>query len=432
MSPAIALITSFFFLVFTGVPIAFSLGISAIVAGCLILPPEIILTIISQRLVSGLDNFALLAIPFFILAGVLMNHGGIASRLIHLALVIVGRTPGSLGHVNVLSNMMFGAISGSATAAAAAVGSVMSPMQRKAGFPPTYSAAVNISSCVTGLLIPPSNVMIIYAVTAGNLSIAALFAAGYVPGFLMGFALMAMGYFLSRRAGYGTGKRSTLSDIWKAFIAALPSLSLIIIVIGGILGGIFTATEASAVAVLYAFFLSVLVYRAIPLRALPGILIEAVMTTAIVLLLVSMSIAMSWVMTRADIPQMITAALLSISDNPLILLLIINLVLIVVGIFMDMTPAILIFTSIFLPVATNIGMDPLHFGIMMIFNLCIGLCTPPVGIALFVGCSVGGVKVHSVTRPLLPFFAAMIVALVLVTLFPQLSLWLPRALGLYQ
>lgn len=431
MSPALVLLVSFLFLVFTGVPIAFSLGISAIVAGCFILPPEVILTIVSQRLVSGLDNFALLAIPFFILAGVLMNHGGIASRLIHLALVIVGRTPGSLGHVNVLSNMMFGAISGSATAAAAAVGSVMSPMQRKAGFPDNYSAAVNISSCVTGLLIPPSNVMIIYAVTAGNLSIAALFAAGYLPGFLMGFVLMAMGYVLSRRAGYGVGKRSTFSEVYKAFIAALPSLSLIIIVIGGILGGVFTATEASAIAVLYAFFLSVVVYRAIPLRALPGVLIEAVTTTAIVLLLVAMSIAMSWVMARADIPQAITSALLSISENPLVLLLIINLILILVGVFMDMTPAILIFTPIFLPVATDLGMDPLHFGIMMIFNLCIGLCTPPVGIALFVGCSVGGVKVHEVTRPLIPFFLAMLVALGLVAVFPSLSLWLPRLLGLY-
>lgn len=431
MSPALVLLLSFFVLVFSGVPIAFALGISAIVAGSVILPPEIILTIVSQRLVSGLDNFALLAIPFFVLAGVLMNHGGIATRLIRLALVIVGRTPGSLGHVNVLANMMFGSISGSATAAAAAVGGVMAPMQRKAGFPETYSAAVNISSCVTGLLIPPSNVMIIYAVTAGNISIAALFAAGYIPGILMGLALIATGFALSKRAGYGTGERATARDLWQAFLSALPSLSLVTVVIGGILGGLFTATEASAIAVLYAFFLSVVVYREIPLSALPKVLIEAVTTTALVLLLVAMSIAMSWVMTRADIPQTITAVLLNISENPLILLLIINLVLIVVGIFMDMTPAILIFTPIFLPVATGLGMDPLHFGIMMIFNLCIGLCTPPVGIALFVGCSVGGVQVQSVTRPLLPFFAAMIAALVLVTLIPDLSLSLPRALGLY-
>ncbi len=431
MSPAIVLLISFLFLVFTSVPIAFALGISAIVAGSVILPPEIILTIISQRLVSGLDNFALLAIPFFVLAGVLMNHGGIASRLIRLALVLVGRTPGSLGHVNVLANMMFGSISGSATAAAAAVGGVMAPMQRRAGYPETYSAAVNITSCVTGLLIPPSNVMIIYAVTAGNLSIAALFAAGYVPGFLMGAVLMITGYILSRRAHYGAGERSSWGDVWTAFVEALPSLSLVIVVIGGILGGFFTATEASAIAVLYAFFLSVVVYREIPLRALPSVLVEAMTTTAIVLLLVSMSIAMSWVMTRADIPQTITTALLSISDNPLILLLIINLILIAVGVFMDMTPAILIFTPIFLPVATDLGMDPLHFGIMMIFNLCIGLCTPPVGIALFVGCSVGNVKVQSVTRPLLPFFAAMIMALVVVAVFPELSLGLPRLLDLY-
>ncbi|WP_138466972.1 TRAP transporter large permease [Poseidonocella sp. HB161398] len=429
--PALVLLFSFFFLVFTGVPIAFSLGIAAIAAGSMILPPEIILTIISQRMVSGLDNFALLAIPFFVLAGVLMNHGGIAAKLIRLAMVLVGRTPGSLGHVNVVANMLFGSISGSATAAAAAVGGVMSPMQARAGFPPTYSAAINISSCVSGLLIPPSNVMIIYAVTAGNLSIAALFAAGYLPGFLLGLSLIATGFAISRARGYGSGERAGLGDILRALVEAIPSLLLIVVIIGGILGGIFTATEASAVAVLYALVLSVGIYRTIPLKQLPAVLVEASVTTGIVLLLVSMSIAMSWVMTRADIPQTITAALLSISENPLVLLLIINLVLIVVGIFMDMTPAILIFTPIFLPVATSIGMDPLHFGIMMIFNLCIGLCTPPVGIALFVGCSVADVRVQHVVRPLLPFFGAMLLALVLVTVLPQLSLALPEFFGLY-
>ncbi|NLH81844.1 MAG: TRAP transporter large permease subunit [Phyllobacteriaceae bacterium] len=428
----LVLIGSFFVLVFTGVPIAFSLGIAAIAAGCMILPPEIILTIVSQRLVSGLDNFALLAIPFFVLAGVLMNHGGIAARLIRLALVIVGRTPGSLGHVNIVANMLFGAISGSASAAAAAVGGVMAPMQEKAGFPKEYSAAVNISSCVTGLLIPPSNVMIIYAVTAGNLSIAALFAAGYVPGILLGLSLIVTGLIISIRRGYGSGERATLAQVWRALVEAVPSLLLIIIIIGGIIGGVFTATEASAIAVLYALFLSVIVYRTIPLRRLPAVFLEATTTTAVVLLLVAMSIGMSWVMTRADIPQTITAGLLSISHDPIVLLLIINAILIVVGIFMDMTPAILIFTPIFLPVANSIGMDPLHFGIMMIFNLCIGLCTPPVGVALFVGCSVAGVRVQNVVMPLMPFFLAMLVSLALVTAVPDLSLAVPRSLGLYQ
>ncbi|WP_119310104.1 TRAP transporter large permease [Cohaesibacter haloalkalitolerans] len=431
-SPALVLVLSFFFLVFSGVPIAFALGISAIAAGCAILPPEVILTIVSQRLVSGLDNFALLAIPFFVLAGVLMNHGGIAARLINLAMVLIGRTPGSLGHVNIVANMLFGSISGSATAAAAAVGGVMTPMQKQAGFPPTYSAAINISSCVTGLLIPPSNVMIIYAVTAGNLSIAALFAAGYVPGILLGGALIVTGFLISYRRGYGAGERATLRQAVKAFLDAIPSLLLVLVIIGGIIGGIFTATEASAIAVLYAFILSVFIYRSIPLKRLPAVLIEASITTGVVLLLVSVSIAMSWVMTRADIPQTVTSALLSVSDNPFVLLLIINLVLIIVGIFMDMTPAILIFTPIFLPVAISIGMDPLHFGIMMIFNLCIGLCTPPVGIALFVGCSVAKVSVQSVIKPLLPFFFSMLVALVLVTAIPELSTSVPNALGLYK
>lgn len=420
----------FFLLAFTGVPIAFALGIASIVAGSMILPYEIILTIISQRMVSGLDNFSLLAIPFFILAGSLMNHGGIALRLINFAQLFVGRMPGSLGHVNVVANMLFGSISGSATAAAAAVGGTMAPLQKEAGFPPEYSASLNITSCVTGLLIPPSNVMIIYAVTAGNISIAALFVAGYLPGILMGLLLIAVGYIISKRRGYQTSQEHSLSDALKAFIAAIPSLSLIFLILGGIVSGAFTATEASVVAVLYALILSMFFYRSIKISQLPKIFMESAVTTSAVLVLVAMSISMSWVMARAEIPQTITDALLTISDNKIIILLIINIILIVVGIFMDMTPAILIFTSIFLPVATKIGMDPMHFGIMMIFNLCIGLCTPPVGVALFVGCSVAKVSVKQVLLPIMPFFLALLIGLALVVAFPQLSLWLPELMGL--
>jgi len=427
---SLVLFGAFFLLVFSGVPIAFALGISAVVAGSLILPPEVIMTIVGQRLVSGLDNFTLLAIPFFVLAGALMNHGGIAGRLINLAQVLVGRIPGSLGHVNVVANMMFGSISGSATAAAAAVGGTMAPLQKNEGYPPEFSASINITSCVTGLLIPPSNVMIIYAVTAGNISIAALFVAGYIPGLLMGLSIMAVCWIISARRGYSSQSRPTLKQAIHTVIDAVPSLSLIFIILGGIISGVFTATEASVIAVLYALSLSIVLYRSIRISDLPKIILEASVTTSVVLLLVATSIGMSWVMSRAEIPQTITDLLLSISDNKIIILLIINLILIVVGIFMDMTPAILIFTSIFLPVASHIGLDPLHFGIIMIFNLCIGLCTPPVGVALFVGCSVAKIPVHKVLRPILPFYLALLVALSLVVIFPQLSLWLPEAMGL--
>ncbi|SDQ15468.1 TRAP transporter large permease [Pseudovibrio sp. Tun.PSC04-5.I4] len=428
---AFALFGSFFFLVFTGVPIAFSLGVSAIVAGAMMMPIEVILAVISQRMVAGLDSFALLAIPFFILAGVLMNSGGIAIRLIRFSQILVGRMPGSLAHVNIMANMLFGSISGSATAAAAAVGGTMAPLQKEAGYHPAYSAAVNVTSCITGLLIPPSNVLIIYALTAGGVSVATLFMAGYLPGILMGLSLMTVGSIIAKRRGYPVAESPTFKQALKVTWDAIPSLLLVIIVMGGILGGVFTATEASAIAVVYAFFLSVIVYREIKPRQLPKLLLDAVVTTSIVLVLIAISIGMSWVMTRADIPYMITDALLAVSENPFVILLIINVILLIVGVFMDMTPAVLIFTPIFLPIAKSLGMDPVHFGIMLVANLCIGLCTPPVGAALFVGCSVSGVKLHEMIRPMLPFFGALLVALMAIIYIPELSLFLPNLFGMH-
>ncbi|RQW64996.1 TRAP transporter large permease [Vibrio viridaestus] len=425
-----AMFGSFFILVFFGVPISFSIGLSTLVAGALMLPFDVIISVISQKMATGLDSFSLLAIPFFILAGTLMNTGGIAQRLINLSQVMVGRMPGSLGHVNVMANMMFGSISGSAVAAAAAVGGTMSPLQKKAGYDPSYSAAVNVTSCITGLLIPPSNVLIVYALTAGGISVATLFMAGYLPGILMGALLMVVGTVMSRLRGYPVSDRPTLKVAIHAFVDAIPSMLLVIIVMGGILGGIFTATEASAIAVVYTLGLSVFIYRQVKIKDLPGIILESVVTTSIVLLLIGISVSMSWVMTSADIPYIISDALMSISENPAVILLMINIILLVVGIFMDMTPAVLIFTPIFLPIATDLGMNPVHFGIMMIFNLCIGLCTPPVGSALFVGCSVSGVKLQELIRPMLPFFAALLVSLALVTYIPEISLFLPNLLGL--
>ncbi|MDA3131805.1 MULTISPECIES: TRAP transporter large permease [Enterobacteriaceae] len=421
---------SFFLLVFAGVPISFSIGLATLAAGAMMLPFETILTVISQKMATGLDSFSLLAIPFFFLAGTLMNSGGIAQRLINLSQVLVGRVPGSLGHVNVMANMMFGSISGSAVAAAVAVGGTMAPMQKKAGYDPAYSAAINVTSCISGLLIPPSNVLIIYALTAGGISVATLFMAGYVPGILMGLSVMLVAGFIAKRRGYPVTERPTLGLVLRVFWEALPSLMLVVVVMGGILGGIFTATEASAIAVVYTFILSVVIYRQVKLKDLPAILLDSVITTAIVLLLIGISVGMSWAMTNADIPYTISEGLMAVSDNPIVILLIINVILLIVGIFMDMTPAVLIFTPIFLPIVNELGMDPVHFGIMMVFNLCIGLCTPPVGSALFVGCSVSGVKIQSLIKPMLPFFAVLLVALMAVTFIPSLSLALPGMFGL--
>ena len=352
-------------------------------------------------------------------------------RLINFSQVLVGRMPGSLGHVNVMANMLFGSISGSAVAAAAAVGGTMAPMQKKSGYDPAYSAAINVTSCITGLLIPPSNVLIIYALTAGGISVATLFMAGYVPGILMGLSIMAVGAIIAKRRGYPVAERPSFAMVMRAFWDAIPSLLLVVVVMGGILGGIFTATEASAIAVVYTFVLSVLIYREVKFKDLPAIMLDSVITTAIVLLLIGISVGMSWAMTNADIPYTISDALMNVSDNPLVILLIINVILLIVGVFMDMTPAVLIFTPIFLPIVTELGMDPVHFGIMMIFNLCIGLCTPPVGSALFVGCSVSGVKLQALIRPMLPFFFVLLLSLMAVTYIPSLSLFLPGLFGMH-
>lgn len=424
---ALTLFGVFFILVFIGVPISFAIGIATVGSMLLMFPWDIAVITVSQRLANGLDNFALLAIPFFIFAGTLMNSGGIAIRLINLAQVMVGRVPGSLGHVNVLANMMFGSISGSA---AAAVGGTLNPIQRQKGYDPTFSTAVNVSSCITGLLIPPSNVLIVFSLTAGGVSVASLFMAGYLPGILMGLSIMLVCGCIAKRRGYPVSERPTCAQAAKAFFDALPSLLLVIIVMGGILGGIFTATEASAIAVVYTFILSVLIYREVKWRDLPQLILESVVTTSIVLLLIGFSVGMSWAMTNADIPYMISDALMGVSENPVVILLLINIVLLIVGIFMDMTPAVLIFTPIFLPIAEDLGMNPVHFGIMMVANLCIGLLTPPVGSALFVGCSISGVKIQQLIKPLLPFYAALLIALMMIVYIPPISLFIPQLLGL--
>ncbi|MDP5078228.1 MAG: TRAP transporter large permease [Nonlabens sp.] len=419
------------FVIFVGlrVPIAYAIGLAAFVTLIYSMPFLPSVTTLAQRMATSLDSFTLSAIPFFILAGQVMNRGGIAKRLINFAKAIVGPLPGGLAFVNIISCMLFGAISGSAVAAASAIGGFMNPMMEKDGYSKPFSAAVNITSATTGLIIPPSNVLIIYSLASGGVSIAALFIAGYVPGLLLGLALMIVAAIYSIIKKYPTDKAVSIKTFFKRFFDALPSLMLLVVVIGGIVGGIFTATEASAVAVIYTFVLG-FSYKEIKLKDISPILLETVKTSAIVLLLIATSIAMSWVMSYENIPQEISNAILGVSSNPIVVLILINLILLFVGVFMDMTPAVLIFTPIFLPIVTAMGMDPVHFGIIMILNLCIGLCTPPVGSVLFVGCSVADLKIQKVIKPMMPLFLAMIAVLVLVTYFEDITLWLPRVFDL--
>ncbi|MHA7055804.1 TRAP transporter large permease [Aquimarina sp. M1] len=420
---------SFLVLLSLRVPVAYAIGLSGLFTLMVAMPFMPSVTTLAQRMATSLDSFTLSAIPFFILAGQIMNRGGIAVRLINFAKAIVGPLPGGLAFVNIFACMLFGAISGSAVAAASAIGGFMNPMMEKEGYDKSFSAAVNITSSTTGLLIPPSNVLIIYSLASGGVSIAALFVAGYVPGLLIGLALMFVAGVYSIIKKYPTEKLVSFQVFLKRFLDALPSLLLLVVVIGGIVAGIFTATEASAIAVIYTFVLA-MAYKEISFKSIGSILIETVKTSAIVLLLIATSIAMSWVMSYENIPQEISNALLSVSENPIVILILINLILLFVGVFMDMTPAILIFTPIFLPIVTDLGMNPIHFGIVMILNLCIGLCTPPVGSVLFVGCSVAELSIQKVIRPLLPLFLIMIVVLVMITYIPELSLWLPRVFDL--
>ena len=426
--PVIILVLSFIFFIAIGTPVAWSIAISSLLTIIVSIPVLPAVTTISQRMATGLDSFALLAIPFFILSGQLMTHGGIADRLIGFAKTIVGAFPGGLALINIIAAMLMGAIAGSAMASASAMGSILGPEMEKEGYAKEYGAAVNITSATIGLIIPPSNVLIVYSLASGGVSIAALFLAGYIPGILTGLFLMIVAGVWAKKHNYKTFGRSSFKQVIKAFIIALPSLLLLFIVIGGIVGGFFTATEASAIAVLYTLILG-FVYKEIKIDDIPKILLESAKTSAVVMLLIAASMSMSWIMSYENIPQNLSDFLLNISDNKIIILLIINFLLLFVGIFMDMTPAVLIFTPIFLPVVTTLGIDPVQFGIMMVLNLCIGLCMPPVGSVLFVGIGIAKTSIEKVIRPLLPMFFAMILSLILITFIPQITLWLPKAFG---
>lgn len=471
---ALLLVVVFVLLLVMNVPIAVAIALATFFA--ILAEGSDPTIVVAAKMANGVNSFALLAIPFFILSGHLMGRGGLARRLIDFAATLVGRLPGGLSYVNTLTCMLFGSISGSAAAAVSSVGGFMIPEMNRKGYNREFNVAVTTTAATTGLLIPPSNVMIVYSVAAGSVSIAAMFMAGLLPGILMGLFIMLVGGTISAIKGYkgdvlempkwkpmaavavlagmilsiiasqkgwvdfsfSAGKvHGSNALVWFAiwsggccacfttFRRAYLTLLLIVVVIGGILGGIFTATEAAAIAVVYAFLLSVVIYREIKLKDLPQILLHTGITTAVVMLLIGASSGMSWIMTMANIPQTVSAALLGLSDNPILILLTINLLLLCVGTFMDMTPATLIFTPIFLPVVTSLGMHPVHFGIIMITNLCIGLCTPPVGTCLFIGCGVGKTTIAKVTKIMLPFFCSMIAALMVITYIPATSLWLP-------
>ncbi len=479
---------SFVIFLLMNVPIAIGIGLSSFITCLYALGPakgasiiesvNMSSDIVAMQMATGIDSFSLLAIPFFILAGLFMGKGGIARRLIDFANTLVGHFTGGLAYVNVLTCMFMGALSGSSIAAVSGVGGFMIPEMNKKGYDKNFNVAVTTTAATTGLMIPPSNIMIVYALVAGSgVSIVAMFMAGIIPGIVFGLCLMVVSGIISKIRNYGAEMKAgfwpvflllmfivsiilllvitiilvytgilTVSNavficalytlVWVvaisriAFLKAIPSLLLIVIVLGGILGGVFTATEAAAIAVLYAFILAVIVYREIKIKDLPEIFLQAGITTSVVMLLIAASIGMSWIMTIENIPQNVSAALMGLSDNKFVILLIINVLLLFVGTFMDMTPAVLIFTPIFLPVVKALGVNPIHFGLIMIANLCIGICTPPVGTCLFVGCGVGQTTISKVLPSLLPFYAAMIVALMLITYIPALSLFIPQLLDL--
>lgn len=429
----VLLLLVFVVLLALGAPVVAAIALSATATLFLSLPTDTALVTTVQRMTTGLDSFSLLAIPLFLLSGEIMNRGGAAQRLVDLGRALAGRLPGGLLLVNIVACVLFGSISGSAVAATAAIGGFMIPLMERHGLPRPLSSATNLTASTTGLLIPPSNILIVYALASGGVSVAALFLAGYIPGLLVGCALMMVAVFSARRLQHGSAGNAMdpapAPPLAAAVLGAAPSLSLVVLVMGGIVMGVFTATEAAGFSVLFALVLTLYWHRELDPRDLYPIALRSIRTSSVVLLLVSASMALSWVLAYENVPQRLAAGLLSLADNKVLLLLLINGLLLAVGTVLDMTPAVLIFTPILLPVVEQIGLDPVHFGIILVLNLCIGLCTPPVGTVLFVGMATGKVSLRQLLPPLLPLYLAMIITLALVTLVPELSLWLPRSLG---
>ena len=425
LQAAILLVVSFALLLMFSVPVSYSIVASAFITITAFLTPQFGMFVSAQKVIAGIDSLSLIAVPFFILAGLLMSNGGIAHRLVDLAMLVL---------TNAAGNAMFGSISGSGIAAATAIGGVMLPMEKEEGYDEGFSAAMNVATAPVGQLIPPTTAFIVYSTASGGTSVATLFMAGWIPGLLWTAACMVVGYFIAKKYGYiRKGEKAkklsaseTLQTIWRA----IPSLLLIVIIIGGILSGVFSPTEASAVAVAYAFILSVFIYKSIDLKDMPRILVQTANMTTVVMLIIGASSVLSFVLSFTGLPAAISKMVLGISDNKYVLLLILNIFLLIVGTFMDMAPALLIFTPIFLPIVRTFGMSDVQFGVMMVMNLAVGTITPPVGNVLFVGCSLAKQRLENVMKSLVPFFVAIFISLMLVTYIPALSEWLPTTLGL--
>ncbi|MCX2725236.1 TRAP transporter large permease [Roseibium salinum] len=422
MEPLI-LFGTFTVLLLIGTPVAFCLGVASLATVLYMgLPPVVVF----QRLNSGVSVFALMAIPFFIFAGELMVRGDIARRLVALAGAVVGHMRGGLGQVNIAASVLFGGISGSAAADATAIGGLMIPQMKEKGYSVEYGVNVTVMSSIIALMLPPSHNMIIYSISAGGrLSIADLFTAGIIPGFLLAIALMITAWVVARRAGYPTEAFPGMAALGAMFINAVPGLLLIGIIFGGVRSGIFTASESSCIAAVYALVVTTLAYRTMHWPEFVGATKAAVRTTAMVLLVIGSAAAFGWLLAFLRIPAELVNFMKNISQNPLVILLMINILLLFLGTFMDMSPLIVITTPIFLPVATAFGVDPVHFGVILVLNLGIGLCTPPVGTVLFVGCAVGRISVWDAVKTIWPFYGAAVATLLLVTYIPALSLWLP-------
>jgi tripartite ATP-independent transporter DctM subunit len=404
-------------------PISFALAASSIVTAMYLKIP---LMAVLLQMVKGIHSFSLMAIPFFILAGEIMSQGGISDRLIKFSNVIVGRLRGGLAQVNVLSSMFFGGISGSAIADTSSIGAMLIPMMKEAGYDTDYSVGITVTSACQGVIIPPSHNIIIFAVSAGGISVGKLFLGGFIPGVLLGLGLMIASYIIAVKRNYPKGEKVEFKEAIKIIREAILGLFTAVIIVGGVITGVFTATESAAFACIYAFIITFFVYKEIPLKQMDSILFNSLKTLSMVLGLIAASNAFGWLMAYLRIPAMATNALLSVSSNKIVLLLLINVMLLLLGCIMDMAPLILITTPILLPVITTLGMDPVHFGIMLILNLAIGLCTPPVGAALFVGCSIGKIRIEDVTKSMLPFYGIMVIVLLLITFVPEIVMFIPN------
>lgn len=415
----------FIILLVYGMPVAFCLLLSAI---CSAIYAGIPLSTIFQRMFGGLDNFVLLAIPFFIFMGNIMEKGGMAKKVVQFSNILIGRIRGGLAGVNVLASMFFAGISGSAVADTSSIGSMLIPMMNEEGYDKNFSAAITATSSTIGLIIPPSNAIIIYSFAVGGLSVAKLFAAGIIPGILVGLGLIITGYIISVRENYPSHPAPSIKEAIKIIKETSLSLVLVVIIVGGILGGVFTATEAAVFGVVYAFIISFFVYKGIKIKDIPSILKKTIKTSAVVLILLATSTAFSYILSYEKIPELVCNVLINISQNKIVILIIINLLLLFIGTFMDMAPAILIFTPIFLPVVKAVGMDPIHFGIMILVNLCVGLCTPPVGTVLFVAMGIADTTIDKLLKYLFYFLIPMVAILLLITYCPAVSMFLPNLL----